>query len=99
MCNHSTEYDTQTKHPEQQKGNLLLLLIIIVLNQGQQHNHAFLSTPTSTRLARVVLARGQLPHISVGIRFDSCAACVLAATILESLTMNAELLNTYFVEK
>lgn len=36
--------------------------------KGKLHNHAFLSTPTNTRLARVILARGQLPQISVGIR-------------------------------
>lgn len=36
--------------------------------KGQPHNHAFLSSPSNTRLARVILVRGHLPHISVGLR-------------------------------
>ncbi len=47
----------------------LVGVVLMVILQGQQHNHAFLSRPTNTRVARVVLARGQLPHVSVGIRF------------------------------
>jgi hypothetical protein len=43
---------------------------LIVIMQGKQHNHAFQASPSSTRLARVLLVRGQLPHVSVGIRFE-----------------------------
>jgi hypothetical protein len=43
---------------------------LIVRMQGKQHNHAFQASPSSTRLARVLLVRGQLPQVSVGIRFE-----------------------------
>jgi len=35
---------------------------------GRPHNHAFVSTPTAVRTARVLLNRGSLPVVSAGIR-------------------------------
>merc|ERR1739844_81481 len=35
---------------------------------GRPHNHAFVSTPVSVRVASVVLTRGHLPLVSAGIR-------------------------------
>jgi len=35
---------------------------------GRPHNHAFVSTPMSVRVASVVLTRGHLPLVSAGIR-------------------------------
>eukprot|EP00088_Acartia_fossae_P052184 TRINITY_DN5880_c0_g1_i13.p1 TRINITY_DN5880_c0_g1~~TRINITY_DN5880_c0_g1_i13.p1 ORF type:complete len:303 (-),score=65.14 TRINITY_DN5880_c0_g1_i13:87-995(-) len=37
-------------------------------DKGLQHNHAFVSTPTSTRVAQVILERGSTPKVSAGIR-------------------------------
>lgn len=37
-------------------------------NKGAEHNHAFVSTPTSTRIAQVILHRGGVPQVSAGIR-------------------------------
>merc|ERR1712215_569727 len=35
---------------------------------GRPHNHAFVSTPVSVRVASVVLTRGHLPLVSAGLR-------------------------------
>eukprot|EP00092_Neocalanus_flemingeri_P045093 GFUD01050234.1.p1 GENE.GFUD01050234.1~~GFUD01050234.1.p1 ORF type:complete len:307 (-),score=97.24 GFUD01050234.1:119-1039(-) len=35
---------------------------------GRPHNHAFVSTPLSVRVASVLLIRGQMPVVSAGIR-------------------------------
>jgi len=35
---------------------------------GRPHNHAFLSSPSATRVASVVLSRGSIPKVSAGIR-------------------------------
>jgi urate oxidase len=40
----------------------------IIDDKGSQHNHAFVSTPTSTRTAQVILERGSVPQVSAGIR-------------------------------
>jgi len=40
----------------------------IIDPKGSEHNHAFVSTPTSTRVAQVILHRGGVPKVSAGIR-------------------------------
>jgi len=37
-------------------------------DKGNKHNHAFLSTPSSRRIAEVVMDRSRFPRVSAGIR-------------------------------
>jgi len=40
----------------------------IIDKAGQQHNHAFISSPSMTRVAKVEMTRGSRPSVTAGIR-------------------------------
>jgi len=40
----------------------------IIDGEGKSHNHAFLSTPSSNRIAQVIMDRTRVPRVSAGIR-------------------------------